>query len=86
MNVLVCSTMLIPAACLAIEASASDSRTPVVDADSGWLAQTNFSGVPAGMPAPHSLGAVPAVWQVVWPLGTTFQPWALSSETAVDGL
>ena len=37
-------------------------------------------------PAPQSLGPVPAVWQVVWPLGTTFHPWAFSCETAVDGL
>src|SRR5262245_54471214 len=78
--------MSIPAAAFASDASASDSSAPVDDTDSGWLAQTNLNGVPAGIPAPHSLDAVPGFTHVDCPFGTTFQPWALSSDTALDGL
>ena len=42
--------------------------------------------MPAGIPAPHSLVAVPALEQVVLPFGTTCQPWVFSSETAAAGL
>ena len=38
--------------------------------------------VPLGMPAPHWPAPVPGRWHVVVPLGTTFQPWALSSLAA----
>src|ERR1700691_5574915 len=78
--------MSIPAACLASEAITSDSSAPVVETDSGWFAQTNAIGVPAGMPAPHSFAAVPGLLQVVFPPGTTFQPWALRIATALAGL
>src|SRR5580704_16314735 len=78
--------MSIPADWRAWEASTSDSRAPVVETDSGWLAHTNAIGVPAGMPAPHSFDAVPGLMHVVRPPGTTFQPWALRMPTAVVGL
>ena len=38
------------------------------------------------MPAPQSPAAVPACAQVSVPLGTTFQPFALSTLSAVDTL
>ena len=44
------------------------------------------SFAPAGIPAPHSLDAVPGFWQVEVPLGTTFQPCELSRLLALDGL
>ena len=58
-----------------------------------WLVTTaplpylseKLSPVPAGMPAPQSLAPVPALTQVVTPLGLTFQPWLDSSLTAVLG-
>src|SRR5580658_8666331 len=78
--------MSIPASCLASDATTSDSSAPVVETDSGWLAQTNAIGVPAGMPVPHSVAAVPGLTHVVRPPGTTFQPWAVSIETAFAGL
>ena len=57
MNVLVWSVIVDPGGLLGLEANASDSSTPVVETDSGWFAQTNLIGVPAGIPAPHSFGA-----------------------------
>src|SRR5436309_347919 len=78
--------MSIPADFLACEATTSDSSAPVVATDSGWLAHTNEIGVPAGIPAPHSPDPDPGFWQVVVPPGTTFQPWAFSTDTALDGL
>jgi hypothetical protein len=38
--------------------------------------------VPAGIPAPHSLVAVPGCMQTSALLGTIFQPWPRSSESA----
>src|SRR5580704_16691416 len=78
--------MSIPAALLASEATTSASSAPVVETASGWLAHTNAIGVPAGMPAPHSLAAVPGLLHVVRPPGTTFQPWPFRIVTALPGL
>src|ERR1700684_2489584 len=78
--------MLIPAAAFPSDASASDSSAPTDETDSGWLAQTNLNGVPAGIPAPHSPAPVPGLTHVDWPFGTTFQPLAFSSDTALAGL
>src|SRR5271166_4926117 len=78
--------MLIPAACLASEAIVSSVNETYGPEAEVWVAQLNDSGVPSGMPAPHSFEASPACWQVVCPLGTTCQPCALSSATALDGL
>src|SRR5450755_4128177 len=77
--------MLMPAICLASEAMTSDSRAPVVDSAAGRLAHTNEIGVPADMPAPHSVAAVPGFAHVVVPPGATFHPWAFSSDTAAAG-
>ena len=38
------------------------------------------------MPAPQSLGPVPAFWQVSTPFGTTFHPCDLSRLSACAGL
>ena len=46
----------------------------------------NFSGVPAGIPAPQSPLPVPALMQVSVPLGTTFHPLATSRALALAGL
>ena len=47
----------------------------VADMPLGYIS-VKRSGSPPGMPAPHSPEPVPERWQVVVPLGTTFQPWA----------
>ena len=38
----------------------------------------NFSCVPAGMPAPHWLEPLPALWQTSVPPAVTVQPWLFS--------
>ena len=78
--------MLIPAACLASEVTASSVSGTYGPAASVSVAHGNEIGVPSGMPAPHWLAPVPASAHVVCPFGTTCQPWAFRIDTALAGL